>query len=465
MQSLKITQYECGTLRYNLLQVISVFFWMLWGAMAFTILTLCFTGATPFLFRSNGLSDTFIAVIMGTVCSWMNTVMNPVVSTASDRCRSKIGRRIPFILYTALPASLFLAIMPFYGNFLPLLPETLLGLSTKQLLFGGGAIIFNFFWLFVGIVYYYLIPDVVPNKFVGRYFGMYRVAGSLAGVFYGKFLFPYMESDPEIIYPVSAGIYLVVILLMCYFVREGQYPEPENKDSKEPWYTGFAKAVKSYFKECYSNKYYVLFYTASLSFGLCGCVNMFQNFFYRFGCNMNMDIVGELAIYMSIVTIVTCFLAGFFVDWAGGFRASLISLAMMVLFHTLGGMFITDYVSALIWRTPLAIFSGIYAVASGRMLVEVYPRSKFGMIASGCNLLSALLAGLINWPIGKFSEFLKNATPETTLMIGSCDIMPYMQGYRFINYWSAICTFVSMLILLYFYIFHQKKRTTKAFEM
>ena len=50
-------------------------------------------------------------------------------------------------------------------------------------------------------------------------------------------------------------------------------------------------------------------------------------------------------------------------------------------------------------------------------------------------------------------------------MLGKWNLMPYLHGYRFVNYWSALCIFTSMLILLYFYIFLQKKRTSKAFDM
>ena len=461
----KEKKYECGSLRYSMLQIIGVFFWTLWGAMAFTVITLCFTGATPFLFRNSGLSDTFIAVVLGTVVSLMNTVMNPVLSTISDRCRSKLGRRIPFILYTALPTALFMAAMPFYSYLLPYLPSTLLGGSMQGWLLGFGAIICNFFWLFVGILFYYLIPDVVPDKFIGRYFGMYRLAGALAGVFWGKYLFPYVESHPQIVYPAAAALYLIIILLMCYFVKEGSYPPVEKSDIQTKWYIRVKNNVQLYFKECYSQKYYLLFYTAILAFALSGCVNMFHNFFYRYGCNMTMEVIGELNVWISIVTIIACFLSGFLVDIMGGFRTSLLALALTAMLYVLGGIFIKDYTSALVWRIPLAITFGLYAVANGRMLVEVYPRSKFGMIASGCNLLCALFVGLINFPIGKFSEFLKNATPETTLMLGKWNLMPYLHGYRFVNYWSALCIFTSMLILLYFYIFLQKKRTTKAFDM
>ena len=76
-----IKTYKCGTLRYTVIQVWSVMFWMLWGAVAMSMLGTTFNSATPFLFRNHGLSDTFLAVIMGTVFAWINTVMNPVLST------------------------------------------------------------------------------------------------------------------------------------------------------------------------------------------------------------------------------------------------------------------------------------------------------------------------------------------------------------------------------------------------
>ena len=153
-------KYTVGTLEYTFFQLLNVFFWMLWGAIGMSLIAMTFNSGTKFIFRNAGLSDTFIAVVLGTIISWMNTVMNPIISTASDNCRSKLGRRIPYMLYTAVPTAIFIAAIPFYGYLLPLLPENIGPLSAKELVFGAGTMLYYFFFLFVSgtfkqIIYFF----------------------------------------------------------------------------------------------------------------------------------------------------------------------------------------------------------------------------------------------------------------------------------------------------------------------
>ncbi|MBE6380571.1 MAG: SLC45 family MFS transporter [Lentisphaerae bacterium] len=460
-----IKTYKCGTLRYTVIQVWSVMFWMLWGAVAMSMLGTTFNSATPFLFRNHGLSDTFLAVIMGTVFAWINTVMNPVLSTVSDNCRSKYGRRIPFILYTALPTAICMAAMPFYPYLCNYLPPALLGISTKALLLGFGAVIYHIFYLFIAILYYYLIPDVIPADLMGRYYGFFRVTGVVFGIGFSKFVFPYVASHPQIIYPAGAVFYLIAALALCFFVREGEYPPVPEKDDTQPLLKRMASTVAVYCRECFSKKYYWWYYIAGLVVGLSGCINMFMNFFYLDSCRMDMTKIGELGVYIGIITAVVCLAAGFVVDKLGAFQSALIAQFMMAVIYLASGILIKDFTSAVFWRGLLAVFSGLNAVAAGRVLVEVLPRSKFGMMASGRNLLTALFVGLINFPVGLFSDFLKNATPETTLICCGIDLMPMLKGYRFINFWAGICTLAGGLILFYFYMVHHRKRTEKAYEL
>ena len=288
------------------------------------------------------------------------------------------------------------------------------------------------------------------------------MVGAVLGVVFSKFIYPYIASHPKIIYPAVGAAYLVITLLVCYFVREGKYPQVEKAAEDTPRMLRLSKTISSYVKDCYGRSYYWWFYIAGLAFGLSACSNIFMDFFYLEGCKMTMGEVGELGAIISLVTVFACLGAGFVVDYLGAFSAALIALAMMAVFQICGGLFIHDYMTSLIWRIPLAVFSSIYAVSGGRMLVEVFPRSRFGMIASGRNILVSLFVGVVNYPLGLFSDFLKQATPETTLMFAGWDLMPMLRGYRFVNYWSGLCIAISMATLLYFYIFHQKKRTTKA---
>ena len=104
--------YEIGTLKYSFLQMMLVFFWMLWGTFAMSVLATVFNVSVPFLLRDNGMSDAFIVVMLSSVVGIMNMIMNPILSFNSDRCRSRLGRRIPFILYTAVPLGVAMAYTP-----------------------------------------------------------------------------------------------------------------------------------------------------------------------------------------------------------------------------------------------------------------------------------------------------------------------------------------------------------------
>lgn len=457
-------RYTVGTLEYSFWQMMNIFFWMLWGSIALTSLGQTFGASTKFLYRANGLSDTFLAVVTGTIFGMINVVMNPVLSTMSDRHRGRLGRRVPYILYTALPTAFFLAAMPFYPYLIRLLPETILGFSTVSLVFGAGSILYWFFYLYVAILYFYLIPDVIPAELMGRFYGLFRVSGVIFGTAFSWWVYKYVQDFPQYIYPACAVFYLLTIGGMCYFVREGDYPPPENSGSKLPWYKKLVATVKQYISDCYGHKYYLVFYITGVAYGVHGCINMFMDFFYLEGCGLTMAELGKLGAILGVVGMISCFCAGFVTDKLGAFATSIISLLLLALSYFSCGIFIHGYTSALILRIPQSVFGCIYAVAAGRILVEVYPRSKFGMMASGSNLLTSLVAALINIPFGLFSDFMRNSTPETTLMLGKYDLMPLLKGYRFTNYYAGFCILVSMLLLTYFYFHYQRKRVGNAFD-
>ena len=60
---------------------------------------------------------------------------------------------------------------------------------------------------------------------------------------------------------------------------------------------------------------------------------------------------------------------------------------------------------------------------------------------------------------------MKNISPDTTLMIGSFDVMNLLRGYRFVNFWQAVCFLIAMTIMMHFYFSYQKKRTDKAEDL
>ncbi len=60
------------------------------------------------------------------------------------------------------------------------------------------------FNMFIASVYYYLIPDVVRDH-QGRFYGLFRICGALAGVFFNYFVFGLAETHFEKIFSITAG--------------------------------------------------------------------------------------------------------------------------------------------------------------------------------------------------------------------------------------------------------------------
>ena len=137
----------------------------------------------------------------------------------------------------------------------------------------------------------------------------------------------------------------------------------------------------------------------------------------------------------------------------------------MALLYFLGGIFIHDFTSAICWRLPFCLPSGIYAVAGGKMLVEIFPRSRFGQFASAQAMFISLVVALVNYPVGLLSDFVKSAGADTSCVIANLDIMPLMRSYRFVNYWCAASYLLGMVLLLFFYVVYQKNRRDKASDL
>src|SRR5580704_6344957 len=100
--------YRVGSLVYTTPALINVFIWMLWGDLCLNLMESVIPRLVPLQLQHLGASDAVVGILTGSVFSLMNWVMNPVVSTWSDRHRSRLGRRMPFMLYPTPLLAFFL---------------------------------------------------------------------------------------------------------------------------------------------------------------------------------------------------------------------------------------------------------------------------------------------------------------------------------------------------------------------
>ena len=197
------------------------------------------------MFLSNYLaSDSLVGGIMG-IDNFFAILLIPIVSALSDRTRSPIGRRMPYII-TLLPAS---AIM------FSLLPTAAL----KSLLFLIICIFFlNAFKQAVRGPVVALMPDIIPGEYRSEANGVINTMGGVAAIvgtvalaklydvkvripLFGDSLVPFTNGSKSVgettyigklPFVISAVLVIVAVILLFFFVKEKK--NPEGSEEKAP---------------------------------------------------------------------------------------------------------------------------------------------------------------------------------------------------------------------------------------
>ncbi len=238
--------YRAGTLRYTLRELVAVFFWMLLGDFCFQLSMVVFASVLPLKLKGLGASNSVIGLIVGSIPSAMNMIVLPVVSYRSDRHRGRLGRRIPYLLWPTPLIALFLAVVGFsdsLGRWLYHFLTASVHLSQATVLFwtiGLCVGLYQFFNSFVASVYYYLFNDVVPQELMGRFYGLFRVVSAGAAFIFNFCILGYagVPAMQRWIFVGAGAMYLVAFGLMCWRVREGQYPPPPERKAQGTWLAG-----------------------------------------------------------------------------------------------------------------------------------------------------------------------------------------------------------------------------------
>lgn len=405
-----IPSYTVGSLVYARSGLIALFGWLLWGDFIFTLMENVMPSLLPLILKDHGASNKEIAVIVSTIYMVANAVMNPIISFRSDRFRSRWGRRRPFIVATTPFVVLFLAAIPFGPEILQLISKAgwvagLLAISPVApiiLVFGFLVVGFQVFNMFVSSVYYYLIPDVVPQEFLGRFYGLFRVFGTAAGAVFNYFIFARSETWMREIFVSVAVIYGVCILLMCWRVKEGEYPPP-IQEAHDHWWSG----IQNYGRECFGCSYYWWVFLAYSCLGWSGCCNVFGIFFARDEVGLSLDLIGKLSAYTSIALILLTYPFGVILDRWGSHKTLIANTLVVSVSGFLMFFLATGKVSVIVWSTARSVPLALAGLALMKWTVDVYPRDRYGQFGSAGALFSSMGGMLLGPLAGWFIDWVK----------------------------------------------------------
>ncbi len=169
-----------------------------------------FNNAVLPLFLKHFTQDARLLGLMGSTHSFEGTIIQPLVGTASDRMRSRWGRRRPFMLIFTPLSALFLILTP-----------AAVHLSASMRLAGMVACIF-LFTVFFNVAfdpYQALMPDITPEPQRGRVMGLWTLLGVL-----GQAYIVMLNKPPVTKFGLVAGLMLITTLLTCALTREPRIP-------------------------------------------------------------------------------------------------------------------------------------------------------------------------------------------------------------------------------------------------
>ena len=286
----------------------------------------------PLSLREFDCSNQLIGLIVGSLPSVLNIMVNPWVSFRSDRTRSKWGRRIPYLAATTPIAAIFMVMIgwaPKLGDML----ASLFGGTVSSATFGLVllvlfCILYQFFNLFVSSVFYYLFADVMPEQFMGRFVASFNLVGFGAGFVFQTFLLGYAKDYMPWIYTVTAILYCIFFTAMCFMVREGSYPPPEDNGEN----TGLIANIKLYFRECFSIPFYLWFFLGTaLNTTSTVCRGLFGIFFAQQNIGLSLEEYGKINGYIALLIMVLSYPLGWLADRLHPLRVYISAVVLVII--------------------------------------------------------------------------------------------------------------------------------------
>ena len=443
-ESANASKYSVGTLTYTKMGLVALFGWLLWGDFCFQMMEAVTPAIIPLKLQHLEAPNWAIALIITTLPGMLNMTVCPWVSFKSDRHRGPRGRRIPYIMSTLPFLCLFLVLLGLSGRighalhaFIPaswnITPN-----AAGVICVGFFMVGFQFFNMFVSSVFWYLFNDVVPHAFLGRFLGLFRIVAGLKGVIFNIYIYKYAESHMAEIFIGAAVIYAIGMGMMCLKVKEGEYPPPPPMVDGE---SGFVSQVKTYFVECYSNRYYWNLFLCTACWAIAGTLGSFNVFLQR-SIGLDLAQIGMISGVVSGVNMLLTYPAGALGDRFHPLRVLLWTKAIniFVLPFSLVWLFF-DFSPEVAFKISLSL-SAInlpFAVLTEAMLIPMYmrvlPHDRYGQFCSANALLRSLATIIGGLAAGLFLDWMKY------LYKGSD------YAYRFIPLWSLVWSCVALFFL------------------
>ena len=373
--------------------------WMIiYGAARFGIgiHDIFFNAVAGLYLASYGLPNVAIG-FLANERSFIGSVLQPMAGAASDRLRSPIGRRRPF-MFLIIPAIL---------GFLLLMNRPQVWLA---------VLIFVLAPIFLGLAvtaYEVLLPDCVLPRQRGTVNGVNRALGYVGGMGFLVLAFLFWEKAPWAIFLLVAVSLGVGFLTTMVLVQEPPAPQEEEAPvSFQP--LAYIRDILSYREAA---KYVVSYFFFWVGIG--GVTPFITRFGHQeLGIPENETFLLLLAVMVS--TLITAVPAGWLGDKVGKKRVSLWGLLAFGLIILVSSQ-LTSKEQAIVALTVAGIAQAVPTVLAYPMFTEIVPARRMGELSGMSTMIWSLAQPLGATVFGSLADM--TGTLRIVLMGGGVALL------------------------------------------
>ncbi len=401
--------YRVGTLKYTQAGLVTLFVWLLWGDFCYNLMLQIMPQLMPLFLNRYGASPELISILMIMFPEAVNLLLNPIISTASDRTRTRWGRRRPYLLFTAPFLGLFLLLLGWsaeIGQWLASLLGSGSEAEAAAVIVAVASVLlvsFKIFETFCTSVIYYIFNDVVPHQFIGSFTALFRIVGFGAVFVFQRYFMQFADEHMQWVFTGGAVLYVVGMTVMCLMVKEGEYPPVAENEKK----ASMLGKLKLYWEECFSMAIYNwFFFGVAINTVSTACRTTYNVLFATEELGLSTGEFGVTMSYYPLVIIALTYPVGWLADRIPPILLYIGGGVLITLVNIFGFYLVNDGTSFLVLTILLAVVYVLQTASYLPMHMKMLPQEKYGQFCSAGVIVRGILMIGISGLSGYFIKFM-----------------------------------------------------------
>ncbi|MES1168259.1 MAG: MFS transporter, partial [Oleiharenicola lentus] len=329
------------------------------------------------------------------------------------------GRRIPVLLWATPFVTLFLVLTPFSPEIaqwcagIPVLAQVLHLLPAAPVIaiFGLLVLLYRTVQTATNVCFFGLVRDVVPLTHMGRFFALFRVFGAAGNAIILYWLLGLTETHSKHIFIGIAVLNFIGFLLLCRFVREGEYPPVEQNPAGRDAGRGARlwAAAKTFVRESYRHPVYLWMYFIRIClYGALLGLSSFTVFFPQHELGIPLKEIGHIGAYAQLAFIVIAFPVGWLVDRQGTIAVLRWGLIVITLGYAYTFLFATGRTGFLAGSIVFGVAFWVVMMAQLKLTADVFHPQRYSQLAGANTIVQSIAIAIIfSYGCGKLLDALK----------------------------------------------------------